>query len=57
LEMYPICLGSLPVDPHTGDSCQGWISLFTTILSFVWSCLCVFCILASSFFLADQLLV
>jgi hypothetical protein len=23
LEMYPICLGSLPVDPHTGDSCQG----------------------------------
>lgn len=33
LKMYHVCQGALPVDPHTGDSCQGYTSLFTTILS------------------------
>jgi hypothetical protein len=23
LEMYHVCYGALPVDPHTGDFCQG----------------------------------
>jgi hypothetical protein len=53
LEMYHVCYGALPVDPHTGDSCQGWTSLFATTLGSIWLCLLYTCFVF--FFLVDQL--
>lgn len=32
LKMYPVCLGALPVGPHTADACRGWASLSLQLL-------------------------